>query len=378
MPEGNRLIATIEAAHAAALDETLWPDALAALAGLFGATGATLEDFAKQPLGLRYFRIAGLPTRAETEYLAHYQHNNPRAEYAFRNLSQAVLCDYALIDERTMDRHAYYSKYLTSLDLRYFMSGQIMDSPDAQAVVSIQRSRRQGHVEKRDIARMRRLLPHLRLAYDVSRRLRQPTAAVRAFEHLLDWLADGVAIVRSDGRIIHANEAFLAIARRSDGIRIRRGAVEFAAGRSREQFAKAVGAVMRLRAGDADAGVPADFALPRRDGGLACLVSVRPLPKGGGGMGEGAAAIVFVHDPQARSAGMVPLMRGVFGLTEAEANLAEALRAGTSIGDYARERMLSLNTVYWHLRRIKEKTGCHRLPELISKLNELRGSVRTI
>jgi DNA-binding CsgD family transcriptional regulator/PAS domain-containing protein len=378
VPEGNKLIAAIDAAHAAALDETLWPDALTSLARLFGAAGATLEDFAKRPFGLRYFRFAGLPTRAETEYLAHYQHNNPRAEYAFRNLSQAILCDYALIDETTMDRHAYYSKYLTSLDLRYFMSGQIMDTPDAQAIVSIQRSRRQGHVEKSDLARMRRLLPHLRRAYDVSRRLRQPATAVRAFEHLLDWLTDGVAIVRFDGWIIHANEAFLAIARRSDGVRIRRGAVEFAAGRSSEQFAKAVGAVMRLGAGDADTDVPADFALPRRDGDLAYVVSGRPLPRGGGGIGEGAAAIVFVHDPQARGARMVPLMRGVFGLTEAEANLAEALRAGTSIGDYARERMLSLNTVYWHLRRIKEKTGCRRLPELITKLNELRGPVRTI
>jgi DNA-binding CsgD family transcriptional regulator len=68
----------------------------------------------------------------------------------------------------------------------------------------------------------------------------------------------------------------------------------------------------------------------------------------------------------------------VFGFTDAEANLAEALRTGTSIGDYARERKLSLNTVYWHLRRIKEKTGCSRLPELISKLNGLRIPVRTL
>jgi hypothetical protein len=64
--EVDDLLATIEAAHAAALDETLWPDALNALAGLFGAAGATLEEFGKQPLGLRYFRIAGLPPGSET------------------------------------------------------------------------------------------------------------------------------------------------------------------------------------------------------------------------------------------------------------------------------------------------------------------------
>jgi DNA-binding CsgD family transcriptional regulator len=376
MPEENELLATIEAAHAAALDETLWPEALDTLARQFGAAGATLEDFAKQPFGVRYFRMAGLPTRAETEYLAHYQHNNPRADYAFRNLSQQVLCDYVLIDERAMDHHAYYAKYLKSLDLRYFMSGQIMDTPEAQAIVSIQRSRRQGHVEQSDIARMRRLLPHLRQAYDVSTRLRRSAGAVCAFEHLLDWLADGVAIVRSDGRIVYANESFQALARRNDGVRIRRGVVEFAA-RSGEQFAKAVGTVMRLRAGDVDADAPADFALPRRNAGLSYLVSVRPLPRSSG-IGEESAAIVFVRDPQARNADTGALMRGVFGFTEAEAKLAEALRTGTSIGDYARGRMLSLNTVYWHLRRIKEKTGCRRLPELITKLNDLQIPARNV
>jgi DNA-binding CsgD family transcriptional regulator len=38
--------------------------------------------------------------------------------------------------------------------------------------------------------------------------------------------------------------------------------------------------------------------------------------------------------------------------------------------------MLSLNTVYTHLRRIKEKTICHRMPELIRKLNDLHIPLR--
>ena len=54
--------------------------------------------------------------------------------------------------------------------------------------------------------------------------------------------------------------------------------------------------------------------------------------------------------------------------------MAAALCAGVSPDDYARERRLSRNTVYTHLRRIKEKTGCTRLPELIRKLNDARTS----
>jgi DNA-binding CsgD family transcriptional regulator len=35
-----------------------------------------------------------------------------------------------------------------------------------------------------------------------------------------------------------------------------------------------------------------------------------------------------------------------------------------------------LNTVYTHLRRLREKTGSNHLPELIHKLNELRLPLR--
>jgi DNA-binding CsgD family transcriptional regulator/PAS domain-containing protein len=378
--EADDFLATIEAAHAAALDESLWPDALKAVAGLFGAVGATIEDFSKQPLGLRYFRIAGLPEGSETAYLEHYQRQNPRGAYAFegRNIHQPILCDYQLIDERTMDRDPYYVKFLGVCDLRYFVSGQILNVPESVAIIAVQRTRRQGHAQAADIERMRRLLPHLRQAYDVSLRLRQSARTARNFEHVLDWLSDGVATVRADGRIVHANEAFQAIARRGDGVRIRRGVVEFAPGAPRERFALALAAAARLRAGEANSGAPVDFGLPRDGGGMPYVVSVRPLPRGERGPYAGAAAvaIVFVHDPLARNPGMARLMREVFGFTEAEASVAEALRAGVPLGDYARERKVSINTVYTHLRRIKDKTGANRLPDLIRRLNDLHVPLR--
>jgi DNA-binding NarL/FixJ family response regulator len=41
-----------------------------------------------------------------------------------------------------------------------------------------------------------------------------------------------------------------------------------------------------------------------------------------------------------------------------------------------RASKVSVNTVYTHLRRIKEKTGCTRMPELIRKLNDLHVPLR--
>ena len=118
-----------------------------------------------------------------------------------------------------------------------------------------------------------------------------------------------------------------------------------------------------------------DFTAARRAGVPAYVVSVRPLIDPNGGARE-AVAIVFVHDPLVRNAGAVRLLRHLFGLTAAEAALAQALQTGVSPAAYARETALSPNTIYTHLRRIKEKTGCSRIAELTRKLNELRVPLR--
>lgn len=41
------------------------------------------------------------------------------------------------------------------------------------------------------------------------------------------------------------------------------------------------------------------------------------------------------------------------------------------LGAYVRQHAVSLNTVYTHLRRIKEKTGCRHMIELIRRMNDL-------
>ncbi len=372
MPESNAILKAIEATHAASLDETLWPDALRRIAALFGAVGATLEDFGKQPFGLRYLRTAGLPPQAETDYLAHYQRHNPRAAYAFRNLSKPILCDYVLIDERAMDRDAYYTKYLKSLELRYFMSGQIMDTPQAQAIVSIQRTRRQGHVAQAEIELMRRLLPHLRQAYDVSLRLRHTGARATELEAALDWLADGAALVRRDGTVVAANSKFQELVRRGDGIGIRKGFLEFTSGAAAAQIGRATHDAAQIA--DSLAMVQPDFLLARGNDAPPYLVSVRPLARSG--RRDGAVAFIFVRDPASKDRETISLLRSLYGLTEAEAAIAGALSAGLSRVAYARAHAVSLNTVYTHLRRIKEKTSSRRMPELIRKINDLKAPLR--
>jgi DNA-binding CsgD family transcriptional regulator/PAS domain-containing protein len=245
-----------------------------------------------------------------------------------------------------------------------------------QALAAVARSRKQGHVDAAGIEALQRLLPHVQQAFDVARRLKGAGEARYSLERALDWLADGVALVGADGSIVYANEAFHAIARRHDGIRVRRGILDIVSAEARGRFEKAIADIRRLRERDAVSPVFADFPVPRTGGAPPYLLSVRPLAETERGAKASAIAIVFIRDPSSRNPAALRMLREVFGLTEAEASLAQALQDGVALGAYARRHAVSLNTIYTHLRRIKEKTGCRRMAELIRKLNDLQVPLR--
>jgi DNA-binding CsgD family transcriptional regulator/PAS domain-containing protein len=370
------LLGTIEAIHGAGLDADLWPQALAAVGRIVGGRIATIEAFDKQTLRHREFLAHGMPPVGQLEYLDHYAALNLRLPLHVRARPGDILYDYLILDESAMKRAPFYAEFLPRIDCRYFVSGIIASSQHEFAAVTVQRSPRHGHIERAGIATMARLLPHVAQAFDVARRIKSAGETRRSLEQALDWLADGVALVRADGHVAYANELFQAMARQGDALRLRKGAIAFAAAEAGEKFDAAIGAAARLKRGEVDA-VAADFIAARRSGGPPCLVSVRPLldsaPRGAE---RRAVAAVFVRDPLRRHAAAIRTLREIFGLTDAEAHLAQALQAGVTLAEYAGSRGLSPNTVYTHLRRLREKTGCTRMPELIHKLNDLRLPLR--
>ena len=190
-------------------------------------------------------------------------------------------------------------------------------------------------------------------------------------ENTLDWIADGVALLRADDRIVYGNDMLRELARRGDGLRIIGDSIAFAELEARRRFTAALGAAQRTGDGSHDM-QSMDFAAPRMGGMPAYIVSVRPLVKFDALSVHHAHAeiLVFIRDPLWRNAATSHILQNLFGLTNAEAHLAQALCTGTTTISYAAARGVSLNTVYSHLKRIREKTGCKSVPELIAKFGE--------
>jgi DNA-binding CsgD family transcriptional regulator/PAS domain-containing protein len=372
----NDILATIEAIYAAGLDAELWPQALAAITQTIGGIGATLELFDRRTLAHLDFFGFGVPPIREIAYLEHYAAFNPRIPDALRRKAGEATWDYGILDEKGIDHSPFYQEFLAPMDMRYNVIGVFANTDTEFGAFSVQRSARQGHVGRAEILLTRRLTSHVGRAIDMMRRLRTEKLANQSLVHALDWLADGIALIRADGTIAHANDAFRAILHAGDGIRVKKNAIEFASSAARSRLDAALAEVAALKDGAA-AAATADFATVRPSGAAPYVVSVRPIkPSRQDNISRPAVAIVFIRDPLDQDSSDISLLRELFGFTNAEASLALALRRGVSPGDYGRSQRVSLNTVYTHLRRIKEKTGCRRLPELVGRLNEVRMLLR--
>jgi DNA-binding CsgD family transcriptional regulator/PAS domain-containing protein len=377
MSKQDLYVRAVEAIYASGADATLLPEALEATNRALGGLGATLEVIDKTTQRPIEFHSAGLPSPAGAKYFDHFAALCPRIPPVLRQRSGTVSFDYQSLDEPTMARDPFYSEFLPELGLRYFVGAVLEQTRDRLAVVSVQRTRRQGHVDSPEISMMQRLCPHLQKAHNMRTHLQAAPAREAALEDALDLLTDGIELLRKDGRIVYANEALRALASSGHDFRIDRDVVEFSTPDLRSRLAGALNAVAQI-ADPRMATSQTDFAVPRDHGLPAYTVSVRPLMRDRPQMLDSthATAMLLIHDPLQRNATASVMLQELFGLTNAEAHLVQALGTGMTAINYAQSRHISITTVYTHLRRTREKTGWKSVAELTRRFNELNVALR--
>jgi DNA-binding CsgD family transcriptional regulator/PAS domain-containing protein len=356
---------------AAGASPDLWPRALAAISHALGAAATTLEVFPRGQSVPVFFRAHGIRPISETRYLAEFAAKNPRVRYCGALGAGQIGSDYDILTDAEMDRDPFYAEFLAPDDLRYFAAGVLHgDRHDHRAVV-VHRSPRQGATDAALSDGLRRLMPVLRDSLDVTMRLGDALNATADMMAALDWLADGVALIDRQGNVVHLNATLAAMLRAGDGLRFTQGMLDPVDGAARRLLANATANVVHSGRGGS-------VLVPRRGGAPPYLISLRPAPTSGGRTPGRAVAFIFVTDTAGARPPSAEVLVAAFGLTDAEAQLALALHAGISPLDHARARGISNNTVYTHLRRLKEKTGTHRIPELLARLDAVRGTVRDV
>ncbi|SCA58008.1 putative CheY-like receiver [Candidatus Terasakiella magnetica] len=93
---------------------------------------------------------------------------------------------------------------------------------------------------------------------------------------------------------------------------------------------------------------------------------VVPLPDEDDVSSDDGNVAVFINDPEMHNEPPTNVLARLYGLTDAEARLLQALIVGKKLETVADEAGVSMNTVRSHLKQVFRKTGTNRQPELVS------------
>ena len=367
MSANERILLAIQTLYDAALDETRWAEALTALTAATGSQAATFwvldsSDLPRLPT-LTCFNF-------DPAFIAEYQDGmvptDPTVQYLVAHPQTPIVHDGLVISERDKERHAYYDWHGRHSDTRYRMVGQSIPASQVQAGVALHRARRVGRFEPADIDQFAELHQHLTRALAIAYRLGTLGTLHQCTINLLDQHPSAIVMLDDRRRVVYSNRHADRINAQNDGITITssglhishapdHGRLQALIGRAMpERHTAAVGGLMRV---DRPSGRQAYgiFVTPiSRD--YPALTAVRP------------AVCVMVTEPDRRRVSLASSLRVMFGLTEAEARLADVLAAGDDLRAAASKLHITYGTVRARLAEIFHKTNTHRQAELVTLL----------
>jgi DNA-binding CsgD family transcriptional regulator len=180
---------------------------------------------------------------------------------------------------------------------------------------------------------------------------------------VLNSLHRGVIAIDATRAIIDANRAARRVLETGESIRLRNGRLEFANPCLDAQLTALLAELSSTST------VAQGFVahLHRQNGARPFRVLVTPVPNGA--TESAAAVLVNIFDTHCERAISHQVLRDLYGLTNAQADITARLFEGHTVDQTGHLLGLSVNTVRSHLKRIFEKCAVHSQSELLYLLS---------
>ncbi|MGE4044918.1 MAG: helix-turn-helix transcriptional regulator [Acetobacteraceae bacterium] len=365
----DKILATIESIYDAGMDEACWPLAMERLADLLQAMGATIA-FQDATGRIPVYHYARSTPQAQQAYAEHYSKIDPVLALTSR-MPQTVLTDRMILSTAELHRSEIYNDYARPNNMRSSIQAVTLSTPDCSGLVAAARSHSQCEFDDEHVRISETLLPHLTRAMRLHLRLRSADIHTGSTTAALNRIASGVIFVDRRLRILFANTEAETMLAQSDGIGIHSSilcaASTFQTSALRELVARTADRTHAVGRGGL-------LRLARPSMRRPLLVQVLPIGTGGASRWipePRPAAIIFVFDPERTYRHQAPYLSELYGLTPAEAAVAEAIARGQGVPETARKLHVAPSTVRWHLQRVFDKTGTARQAELACLVQHL-------
>ncbi|MFZ5784736.1 MAG: helix-turn-helix transcriptional regulator [Pseudomonadota bacterium] len=285
-----------------------------------------------------------------------------------RQRGRAYLGSDLVPDTEWMRSEIYNELVKSYADCRHCL-GTIVDVEDGRCVVGFHRPATAPDFTEADRRILQGLLPHLGQALRLGERLARRDEAHHLTRLALDALSFGLIVVDSSCRPLLMNRRAERCLALGDGLMGGRSQTPLRAG----NIAQTRGLHRLVDVAAArDSPLPGAMQIGRSHSDTPLTLLVSPL------VGATAdlfalrrrAALLFVLDIEPVGPS-VRTLRSLFGLTPAEADLAERLGRGAHLKDIASERDVHLETLRSQLKAIFQKTDTDRQSALVRLLTSL-------
>ncbi len=325
----------------------------------FGGAGGVVFELNRKTGAFTNWCGKGLEA-GEDDYMAHLNKINPRMHYSMRHVPGHVCYEGRFTDDRSMDRHEFYNWLQKVEKLRYFIGSRIFDEGDITLFGSVEFLQTQGHPDAEKIETFRRIAPSLGSAWRIAKRNTTGAANSEPYswtpDHLpwsiyaLDSCA-GITQMNNSARLMLDGELVLCV---EDGVLRPKDRM------ARSKFEQALSIAIK--------GQVAETLLSAADGVPSLAAQFVPVNPGRLAHPSSTVVLLYVWNPLESSAGLGTVLQRLYGLTAAEAQLAECLAAGMELSTAAEQLGISRNTARNHLQQVFAKTGTNRQGEFLTRI----------
>jgi DNA-binding CsgD family transcriptional regulator len=374
--EMERALELVGKIYEAAAETERWPDFLGSLADAMHSRGTIIWSHDTADTSARFEeRDAAFFSNVRFEpgylqsYAEYYTHKNVLLAGLQAMPEGAVMLSSSVLPDAEFKRSEYYNDWLKPQGIGLVMGGPVLKRGSKVAMISTLRLACDGTFAEQDMRLMQLLMPHLRRGCLLHQRLVRIQAERSGALATLELLPTAVWLLDEAGKVQFANKCGRELDGRCDGVWIghdgRPDAADLAERHALRRIVMATVAVARGK------GIDSECALRIRRKRDDSPLHVMLYPLAGSAFAGSATAAMFIFDPSRAAVADASVLRSLYGLTPAEAQLSTQLARGLSVQEYCAAHEISQNTARSHLKHSLAKTGTHRQAQLVSLVHRL-------
>jgi DNA-binding CsgD family transcriptional regulator len=357
----------ILAIYQATMAPDAWPRIVAALAPLFGcAAGAfvRLDRIHPRDSRMEFFGLTEPYTRSlrtrdiSTDVLWQELLKRPAGD---------VLRSTDAVPPQVLAGNPLYRNIAVPAGMTFALLGVLENLPHSFANVAVTRS---GHdFDEAELALMRELVPHLRIAMELESRIALGDAGRQQALGSFDRAGQPLVVLDRTGYALHANELARRILARADGVELKFGRFLFANLAVQGAFERALRLALATTGADINP-PPQELRVPRLGAGSPLALSVVSCTNSADRavLPPGAGCVVMIYDADHPRRLPLDRLAWLYRLTPAEVRVCEALYGAGSVESAANAMSLTRHTVRTHMKSIYAKFGVATQGQLMQKL----------